>query len=261
MNWEAFQLRDKKVLITGAAGTIGSRVAVAFAEAGAQLILTDINEKSLDSVAKKVGETNVCKIIPCDLTSDNDVDLLINTVVGLGELHVLINNAAFVGTSKLQGWATTFENQTWETFRDVVDLNLGVPFRLSKAFAPILTESGGAIVNVTSIYGLVGPDYSLYEGTDMANPAAYAASKGGLVQLTRWLSTTLAPEVRVNSIAPGGLRGNQPASFIERYEKRTPLGRMAVDDDLVGPVLFFASPLSEYVTGQVLPVDGGWTAW
>ncbi|MDO8629190.1 MAG: SDR family oxidoreductase, partial [Phycisphaerales bacterium] len=119
----------------------------------------------------------------------------------------------------------------------------------------------GSIINIASIYGSYGPDLRLYAGTAMGNPAAYAASKGGLIQLTRWLATVLAPHVRVNSISPGGVFRNQPEEFVQRYEARTPLGRMATDDDLRGAMLYLASDLSRYVTGQNLSVDGGWGVW
>ena len=95
----------------------------------------------------------------------------------------------------------------------------------------------------------------------MSNPAAYAASKGGLIQLTRWLATTMAPAVRVNAIAPGGIFRNQPESFVERYTERTPLKRMAYEDDLLGATVFLTSSMSSYVTGQVLSIDGGWSSW
>ena len=119
----------------------------------------------------------------------------------------------------------------------------------------------GKIVNVSSIYGMCGPDYSLYEGTKMGNPAAYAASKGGLIQLSRWMATTLAPDIRVNTISPGGVFRNQPKEFIKRYETKTPLGRMATEEDLKGAIIFLASNLSSYVTGHNLIVDGGWSSW
>jgi len=95
----------------------------------------------------------------------------------------------------------------------------------------------------------------------MANPAAYGASKGGLIQFTRWLSTTLAPQVRANVISPGGVARGQPESFVERYSARTPLRRMATEEDFRGAVAYLASDLSAYVTGQVLAVDGGWGVW
>jgi len=101
----------------------------------------------------------------------------------------------------------------------------------------------------------------LYEGTAMGNPAAYAASKGGLLQLTRWLATTLAPAIRVNAVTPGGIFRDTPDAFHSRYVERTPLKRMATEEDLKGAFAFLASNQSQYVTGQNLIVDGGWTAW
>ena len=112
-----------------------------------------------------------------------------------------------------------------------------------------------------SIYGTYGPDWGLYRQTRMGNPAAYAASKGGLLQLTRWLATTLAPQIRVNSISPGGIYRKQPKAFVNRYNARTPLARLATEDDVRGAVAYLASDLSRYVTGQNLSVDGGWGVW
>jgi NAD(P)-dependent dehydrogenase (short-subunit alcohol dehydrogenase family) len=117
------------------------------------------------------------------------------------------------------------------------------------------------VINIGSIYGLLGPDMRLYDGTEMGNPAYYAAAKGGIVQLTRYWATTLAPEVRVNCVAPGGVWRQQPDSFHERYKSRTPLRRMATEEDLKGAVAYLSSDLSAYVTGHILVVDGGWTAW
>jgi NAD(P)-dependent dehydrogenase (short-subunit alcohol dehydrogenase family) len=95
----------------------------------------------------------------------------------------------------------------------------------------------------------------------MGNPAAYAASKGGVVQMTRWLSTVLAPSIRVNSISPGGIARAQSDTFVQRYVARTPMRRMGTEEDLKGAIAFFASDLSAWVTGENLMVDGGWTAW
>ena len=107
----------------------------------------------------------------------------------------------------------------------------------------------------------MAPDWSLYKDLDMENPAAYGVSKGGVIQLTRWLSTRLAPSIRVNTISPGGIFRGQPEKFIERYEARTPMGRMAKEIDLSGALIFLASDLSSYVTGQNVVVDGGWGVW
>jgi NAD(P)-dependent dehydrogenase (short-subunit alcohol dehydrogenase family) len=117
------------------------------------------------------------------------------------------------------------------------------------------------VINIASIYGLYGPDWSLYENTRMGNPAAYAVSKGGMIQLTRWLSTTIAPHVRVNTISPGGIFRNQPDEFVQKYNRKVPLGRMATEEDFRGAIGFLASDLSAYITGQNLMVDGGWGTW
>ena len=134
-------------------------------------------------------------------------------------------------------------------------------FHLSRDLAPLLRKSGnGSIINIGSIYGVAAPDYSLYKGTNLGNPAAYAASKGGLIQLTKWLSTSLAKEIRVNSISPGGIFRNQPEEFVTKYENKTPLKRMASEEDMKGIIAYLSSDLSAYVTGQNILVDGGWTA-
>lgn len=177
-------------------------------------------------------------------------------------LDILVNNAAFTGTATLSGWAEAFEAQSTATFRRAIEVNLVAVFDLCRACAPLLRASGrGSVINIGSIYGELGPDWSLYDGTTIANPAAYAASKGGVLQLTRWLVTTMAPHVRVNAVSPGGISRGQPAEFVARYEARTPLGRMGTEDDMSGAVAFLASDLAAYITGQVLRVDGGWSAW
>jgi NAD(P)-dependent dehydrogenase (short-subunit alcohol dehydrogenase family) len=188
---------------------------------------------------------------------------LINWIKSDGQgLNILINNAAFVGTSDLKGWAVPFEQQTVETWRRALEVNLTAIFDLCQGLTPLLKEAKGAnIINIASIYGIYGPDWSLYEDTSMSNPAAYGASKGGLIQLSRWLATTVAPDIRVNAISPGGVLRNQPEVFVKRYEAKTPLGRMATEDDFRGTVAHLASDLSKYVTGQNFSVDGGWGAW
>ena len=135
-------------------------------------------------------------------------------------------------------------------------------FHLCQGLLSILERSQNpSIVNVSSIYGLYGPDWRIYAETSMGNPAAYATSKGGLIQFTRWLSTTIAPKIRVNCVAPGGIQNNQPKTFIQEYINRVPLKRMASPDDVANTILFLASDLSNYITGQVISVDGGWGTW
>ena len=258
-------LSGRRALITGATGCLGQVMAHTLGELGADLVLLDrpgANFSSLEHDLTSKWGVNV-KVLVCDLEIEADrlkiIDDLNNDKEGLS---ILINNAAFVGTSGLQGWVVPFEQQTIDTWRRAIEVNLTAAFHLSQAFTPQLQASqNGNIINITSIYGEYGPDWGLYEGTTMGNPAAYGVSKGGLVQLTRWLATTIAPNVRVNAISPGGVFRNQSELFRNRYIERTPLRRMATEDDFRGAIAFLASDLSSYVTGQILHVDGGWGAW
>ncbi len=136
-------------------------------------------------------------------------------------------------------------------------------FLASKHLSEPMRERGsGSIVNIASIYGMVGPDFSIYEGTPLQNPANYAFSKGGMINFTRYLAAALGPYgIRVNCLSPGGLRTPQmPERFVAQYSRRTLLGRMAEESDIQGPAVFFASDASRYITGANLPVDAGWTA-
>jgi NAD(P)-dependent dehydrogenase (short-subunit alcohol dehydrogenase family) len=253
-------LSQYHVLITGGAGAIGLGFVEGFIECGASVSIVDVNETAVESVIERnpavTGYT-------ADLESQESIDAFLQKFKqSTPALDVLINNAAFVGTTGLQGWAEDFENQSLETWKRAMDVNLNHVFYLCKQLQQLLSNSNkSSIINISSIYGLLGPDLSLYEGTDMNNPEAYAASKGGLLQLTRWLATVLAPQVRVNAISPGGIWRNQPDVFVQRYENRTPLGRMGTEQDIVGAALFLASPMSSYITGQNLVVDGGWSVW
>lgn len=258
-------LKGRRALITGAAGGLGRVFADTLAELGADLYLVDRAGSELHALERDLRERRQVDVacFECDLEQQEQRAQLIDAVKSRDAgLDVLINNAAFVGAASLQGWAVSFERQSIDTWRRAFEVNLTAVFELCQAFAPELAKSeGGCIVNIASIYGEHGPDWRLYEGTAMGNPAAYGASKGGLIQLTRWLSTTLAPAVRVNCLSPGGIGRGQPEAFVERYTSRTPLRRMATEDDFRGAIAYLASDLSRYVTGHNLVVDGGWGAW
>lgn len=263
---QKMNMTGRRALITGAAGGLGRVMALSLAEMGADLILVDRKGADYAALTHEILALRQVAIatIDCDLEQATQRAQLIEQVLQSGQsLSVLINNAAFVGTSGLQGWVTPFEQQSVETWCRALEVNLTAVFDLVKGLTPALRASTNAsVINIASIYGNVGPDYSLYEGTDMGSPAAYAASKGGIIQLTRWLATTLAADkIRVNTISPGGVFRNQPESFVQRYSARTPLGRMATEDDFGGTVAYLAGDLSVYVTGQNLMVDGGWSVW
>lgn len=258
-------LHGRVALVTGAAGHLGSVMAQTLAELGADLLLADLDATSAGKVADRLTDTYGIRAIAvaADLEDETAVRALPHMAHNqLGRLDILVNNAAFVGTSGLTGWAVPFEDQTSDTWRRALEVNLTACFALSQEAAPLLGRHGkGSIVNIGSIYGVYGPDLALYAGTEMQNPAAYAASKGGLLQLTRWLSTILAPQIRVNAICPGGVARGQPQVFVDRYTERTPLKRMAKEEDFKGAIAYLASDMSAYVTGQTMMVDGGWGVW
>jgi NAD(P)-dependent dehydrogenase (short-subunit alcohol dehydrogenase family) len=262
---ELSNLKGRRALITGSTGALGRVMADTLAELGADLVLVDRPGSDFDDLIVSLTErwdANVeCQV--CDLEQQTQRTELMASLKDSGKgLNILINNAAFVGTSDLHGWGVPFEQQTVETWRRALEVNLTAIFHLCQGLTPLLKEAQGAgIINIASIYGMYGPDWSLYEGTSMNNPAAYGASKGGLIQFTRWLATTIAPNIRVNAISPGGIFRNQPETFVQRYEAKTPLGRMATEEDFRGVVAYLASDLAKYVTGQNLIVDGGWGVW
>jgi NAD(P)-dependent dehydrogenase (short-subunit alcohol dehydrogenase family) len=262
---QLMNMEGRRALVTGAAGGLGRVMSETLAEMGSDLILVDLPNSPLSSLSKDLTKRFGVRVHAefCDLEDGAQRERLAERVLDEdNKLDVLVNNAAFVGTSGLQGWAEPFEKQTVETWRRALEVNLTSVFHLCQLFADTLSNSqGGSIINIASIYGEYGPDWSLYDGTQMANPAAYGASKGGVIQFTRWLSTTLGPNVRANVISPGGVARGQPDSFVRRYGSRTPLGRMAIEDDFRGAIAYLASDMSVYVTGQVLRVDGGWGVW
>jgi NAD(P)-dependent dehydrogenase (short-subunit alcohol dehydrogenase family) len=262
---EFSNLKGRCALITGATGGLGRVIASTLAELGADLILVDRPSADFDELISSLAVfcTGDIKYYACDLEQQLQRNDLISMLKSSDmRLNILINNAAFVGSSELMGWSEPFEQQSVETWRRALEVNLTAIFDLCQGFTPMLKISQGAsIINIASIYGMFGPDWRLYKGTELSNPAAYSASKGGLIQFTRWLATSIAPYVRVNSISPGGIFRNQPKAFVRRYEARTPLARMATEDDFRGVVAFLASDMSKYVTGQNLVVDGGWGVW
>jgi NAD(P)-dependent dehydrogenase (short-subunit alcohol dehydrogenase family) len=262
---ELMSLRKRSALVTGGAGHIGRAICETLAELGADVAVLDVDEQSCRQTAGDIAARFEARTLPLavDLTEEEALAGVCDRVLAaFDRLDILVHCAAFVGVSKLAGWATSFERQSPAVFRQALELNLTAPFALTQHCAKALGRSGrGAVINVASIYGLVGPHPKLYEGSDLGNPAAYSASKGGLLQLTRWLATMLAPKVRVNAITPGGVwRGHEPP-FLDRYNERTPLGRMGVEEELKGAAAYLASDMSAYVTGHNLVVDGGFTIW
>jgi len=246
-------LSGRTAVVTGALGHIGRTICETLTGLGATVVGTDRVDR--DDRSGVVAE----HFVPADLRSTEEIHSVVDTAeTTTGGIDIVVHSAALVGTDDVPGWAVPFPEQSVETWRQAIEINLTSAFTLCQRATPALTRSGhGSIVLISSIYGFLGQDPALYEGTSMASPAAYFASKGGLEQLSRWLATTLAPHVRCNTICPGGIERGQPEAFRDRYVSKTPLGRMSTEDDLIGAVGFLASDLSANMTGQRLVVDGG----
>jgi NAD(P)-dependent dehydrogenase (short-subunit alcohol dehydrogenase family) len=254
---ELMRLDGRRALVAGGAGHIGAVAAETLAELGASVAVCDADAERAQAVAERIGGIAVA----ADLRDEGRARSSVRQAAAeLGGLDVIVHAAALVGSSSLPGWAVPFGEQSVEAWDEALRVNLTSAFVLVQEARDSLAASGhGAVVLFGSIYASVGPEPALYEGTSMANPVAYGASKGGVLQLMRYLASELAPRVRVNAISPGGIERDQPADFRRRYEERTLLGRMATESDLKGAIAYLASDLSAYVTGHELVVDGGWT--
>ena len=254
-------LKGRTVLITGGAGHIGSTLASAFLEKGSQVATADLES------APAIGafsDSDRHHHIVLDLgDSAMTTDLVDEVVDRFGRLDIIITAASWMGTSTAPpGWNVPFAEQDESLWAEALSVGVTANFALIKRSAAALAANGcGSVILIGSLYGFCAPQPAMYVGTGIHNLAGYAASKGAIIQLARWLSTAMAPEVRVNALSPGGVFRNQDPDFVRRFEERTPLGRMATEDDLVGPVLFLASDLSRYVTGHHLIVDGGFSVW
>lgn len=260
-------LTNRWAVITGGAGHVGFVAAQTLLELGASVILVDRAESGLAKAKVALAADDKVKTIVCDLSERKDVEKTVNTISEWtdNKLAILVNNAAFVGTDKLEGWAVPFEQQSIQTFEQCLTVNLTSPFQLCQGCAASLTNfartgSTASIINVSSIYAHIGPRMEMYEGTAMGNPAAYGASKAGLELSTKWLASNLAPHVRANNIVLGGIFRGQPESFLEQYNKHNLMGRMAKEEDLKGAFALLASDASQYMTGQSIVIDGGWLA-
>lgn len=251
-----FSCEDKVAIVTGGAGLMGREIVKALHEFGAIVYMADIDMKGDD----RFKNNSQIKAVSLDVTSKSSIKNAIKKVIKTeGRIDILVNSAY----PRTKDWGVRFEDITYSSWTTNVNNHLGGYFLCCQVAAEEMKRSGGgSIVNLASIYGILGPDFSIYEGTKMTMPAAYAAIKGGIITLTKYIATYYAKyNVRANVVSPGGIYDNQPESFVERYSKKTPLGRMGMPSEVVGAVIYLASDASSYVTGHNLVVDGGWTAW
>jgi NAD(P)-dependent dehydrogenase (short-subunit alcohol dehydrogenase family) len=253
-----FDLNGLVALVTGGAGIYGKHIVRALAQAGAHVIVASRDLPKCEKLARSLQQDSLrAEAAEIDLASEPSVRALRDRIISEHKhLDVLVNNAV----SRAGGDLYDTNAADWEL---VMKVNSAGLFLSCQIFSePMLEARSGSIINIASIYGMVGPHFSIYRDTQLHNSVSYAFSKGGMINLTRYLASVLGPfNVRVNCLSPGGFRTEDtPEQFAQNYSQHTLLGRMAAPDDIKGPVVFFASEASKYITGQNLPVDGGWTA-
>ncbi|MEG8947682.1 SDR family oxidoreductase [Rosettibacter firmus] len=266
---EIFSLKNKVAIVTGAIGLLGKEHCKALSEAGANVIVVDLNEEECKEFAKSLPTESMG--IYADVTNPESIKNLRDKVIEkFGRIDVLVNNAAIndmFENPKAALEQSKFENYPLELWQKSVDVNLTGVFLCSQIIGSVMAkQKSGSIINIASTYGIVAPDQSLYQDKDgkqiFYKPPAYSATKGAIIMFTKYLAAYWGNSgVRVNTLTPGGVENFQDEFFIEQYSKRTMLKRMAKPTDYKGALIFLASDASAYMTGANLIVDGGWTAW
>jgi len=254
---ELFDLSGRVAIVTGGSRGLGLEIATGLAEAGAAVALTARRKQWLTSAEQEMKRRGAdCFATTCDVSQPDQVEAMVASVAGrFGRIDVLVNNAGI-------SWGEAVDTMPLEKWNLVLQTNVTGCFLTSRTVARemIRTGRGGAIINIASIAGLVGV------APEVLDAAGYTASKGALVSLTRDLAVKWARhDIRVNAIAPGFFETRLSTAVIQRsrgeIERLTPMGRIGRPDELKGAAVFLASPASAYITGQILPVDGGATAW
>jgi len=266
---QIFSLENKVAIVTGALGLIGKNHCVALAEAGANVVVCDLDQTECNNFAGNLQQKSVG--ISSDITQkDSVIELKNNTLEEFGRIDILVNNAAIndmFENPQAAAKQSKFENYPLEMWKKSLDVNITGVFLCSQVIgSEMAKQNKGSIINIASTYGIVAPDQSLYVNPDgtqsFYKSAAYPVTKGAVISFTKFLAAYWGDKnVRVNTLTPGGVENKQDYYFIENYSNRTPLKRMAQPDDYKGALIFLASDASDYMTGANLVVDGGWTAW
>ena len=266
----AFRLDDQVAVVTGACGKLGPIWVEALLGAGACVAAFDLPGVNPSAVFDVFARSHGDRLhrFDCDITDRGSIEAATGALIDqLGLPSVLVNNAGVDQPADSSGTRSTIDGLPIEQFRRMVEVNLLGTFQMIQVIGARMASQGrGSIVNIGSLYASVSPDQRLYDhmagNVPFLKSPAYGASKAAVVNMTKYFATLWGPfGVRVNTLSPGGVLGNQDAQFKTKYAARVPLGRMAEPRDLTGPLVFLASAASSYVTGHELRADGGFTAW
>lgn len=250
----------KVVVITGGAGLIGKEVSLAFLEHGASVVVADMDEKIFRGIFCDFLDSGKISFERFDITNPSGIGKGIKKIIGkFKKIDVWVNSAY----PRTPDWGNYIDDVTFSSWDKNIRMQLGGYFWSSKLVLEYMKKKrSGCLINFGSTYGVVGPNFDIYKGTDMTMPVAYSAIKGAVVNLTRYLAALYGGHnIRVNCICPGGVFNGQNPGFVKRYGNLTPLKRMAKNTEMAMPTLFLASDAASYITGHVLMVDGGWCAW
>lgn len=259
-----FDLSGRVVVLTGAAGLLGSQYADGLSQAGANVVLIDKDVSMCKNLEKQLRKKYHIEYLSLkvDISNKKSVKGAISKIMKkFQRIDVLINNAVFPETKKER--SIPFEEFPLNVWEKIISVNITGTFLCCQQVGQIMKkQKNGVIINVSSIYGLVGADQRIYEKSGLNSTIAYAVTKSSILNLTRYLASYWSKQgIRVNTLSLGGVKNNQKSDFLKKYSYRTMLGRMANKDEYVGAMLFLASDASSYMNGGNLVVDGGWTAW
>jgi NAD(P)-dependent dehydrogenase (short-subunit alcohol dehydrogenase family) len=265
-----FQLDNQIAVVTGACGKLGPIWVDALVSAGARVAALELAGAPVSAEFKKLAGTagNSIRRFDCDITDRLSIQSAVDALVRqVGEPTILVNNAGVDQPPDSAANRHRIEEWPIDQFRRMVEVNLLGTLQVTQVVgARMAARGGGSVINIGSLYATVSPDQRFYDHLPGEHPflksPGYGASKAAVVNLTKYFAALWGRQgVRVNTLSPGGVLGGQDEQFKAKYGARVPLGRMAVSDDLRGPLVFLASRASSYVTGHELRVDGGFTAW
>ena len=261
---KVFDFSNRVIVITGAAGLLGSEYADGFCQAGGNVVLADKNFEKCKKLAAKLEKKYGVKPLPIklDVTNPNSIKKMVTHITKkISKIDVLVNNAIYPEIGKIK--KTKFEDFPLDVWKKGIDVNLTGMFLCSQQIGKIMKkQKNGVIINISSIYGIKGPDQRIYGKTKIIKSALYATTKGAVINFTKYLASYWnRTGIRVNTLSLGGVEENQDRNFKKKYSDKTMIGRMAKKDEYVGALLFLSSDASSYMTGSNLVIDGGWSAW